>query len=62
MEQPPTRVVLSASPSAFCAGVERAIQTVESVLDQANGPITGVERPVATETAHFALLKQAPAH
>jgi len=38
-KQPPTRVVLLASPRAFCAGVERAIQTVESVLDQAKGPV-----------------------
>lgn len=39
VKQPSTRVVLLASPRAFCAGVERAIQTVESVLDQANGPV-----------------------
>lgn len=33
------RRVLLASPRAFCAGVERAIQTVERVLECADGPV-----------------------
>lgn len=31
--------VLLASPRSFCAGVERAIETVKRVLDVAEGPV-----------------------
>jgi 4-hydroxy-3-methylbut-2-enyl diphosphate reductase len=33
------RVVLLAAPRSFCAGVERAIEVVEELLDQRGGPI-----------------------
>ncbi|MEU6642547.1 4-hydroxy-3-methylbut-2-enyl diphosphate reductase [Saccharomonospora sp. NPDC046836] len=33
------RTLLLASPRSFCAGVERAIEIVERLLDQRNGPI-----------------------
>jgi 4-hydroxy-3-methylbut-2-enyl diphosphate reductase len=33
------RTVLLASPRSFCAGVERAIEVVEALLDQRGGPI-----------------------
>jgi (E)-4-hydroxy-3-methyl-but-2-enyl pyrophosphate reductase len=33
------RVVLLAAPRSFCAGVERAIEVVEQLLDQRGGPI-----------------------
>jgi 4-hydroxy-3-methylbut-2-enyl diphosphate reductase len=36
---PATRTVLLASPRSLCAGVERAIGTVERVLDSARGPV-----------------------
>ncbi|QLL06597.1 4-hydroxy-3-methylbut-2-enyl diphosphate reductase [Mycobacterium vicinigordonae] len=34
-----TTTVLLASPRSFCAGVQRAIETVERVLDRATGPV-----------------------
>ncbi len=34
-----TTTVLLASPRSFCAGVQRAIETVERVLEQAAGPV-----------------------
>jgi 4-hydroxy-3-methylbut-2-enyl diphosphate reductase len=37
-EHPPRSVVL-ASPRSFCAGVERAVEIVERLLDQRGGPI-----------------------
>ncbi|ANZ39415.1 4-hydroxy-3-methylbut-2-enyl diphosphate reductase [Lentzea guizhouensis] len=39
MTQHPPRSVLLASPRSFCAGVERAIEIVERLLDQRGGPI-----------------------
>jgi 4-hydroxy-3-methylbut-2-en-1-yl diphosphate reductase len=37
--QPPTRTLLLASPRSLCAGVERAIETVERVLGRGKGPV-----------------------
>src|SRR5262249_20642185 len=34
-----TTTVLLASPRSFCAGVQRAIETVERVLDRVTGPV-----------------------
>jgi 4-hydroxy-3-methylbut-2-enyl diphosphate reductase len=39
MTEHPPRSVLLASPRSFCAGVERAIEIVERLLDQRGGPI-----------------------
>ncbi|MFI6095411.1 4-hydroxy-3-methylbut-2-enyl diphosphate reductase [Lentzea sp. NPDC051213] len=39
MTEDPPRSVLLASPRSFCAGVERAIEIVERLLDQRGGPI-----------------------
>ncbi|MFS8100590.1 4-hydroxy-3-methylbut-2-enyl diphosphate reductase [Lentzea alba] len=39
MTENPPRSVLLASPRSFCAGVERAIEIVERLLDQRGGPI-----------------------
>ncbi|MFD4674388.1 4-hydroxy-3-methylbut-2-enyl diphosphate reductase [Lentzea sp. NPDC058450] len=39
MKEHPPRSVLLASPRSFCAGVERAIEIVERLLDQRGGPI-----------------------
>lgn len=34
-----SKTVLLASPRSFCAGVQRAIETVERILEQADGPV-----------------------
>jgi len=39
MTENPPRSVLLASPRSFCAGVERAVEIVERLLDQRGGPI-----------------------
>ncbi|MET9231067.1 4-hydroxy-3-methylbut-2-enyl diphosphate reductase [Lentzea sp. NPDC003310] len=39
MTEHPPRSVLLASPRSFCAGVERAIEIVERLLDQRGGPV-----------------------
>jgi 4-hydroxy-3-methylbut-2-enyl diphosphate reductase len=39
MTQHPPRSVLLASPRSFCAGVERAVEIVERLLDQRGGPV-----------------------
>ncbi|GLY46493.1 4-hydroxy-3-methylbut-2-enyl diphosphate reductase [Lentzea sp. NBRC 102530] len=39
MTDHPPRSVLLASPRSFCAGVERAIEIVERLLDQRGGPV-----------------------
>ncbi|GHH31238.1 4-hydroxy-3-methylbut-2-enyl diphosphate reductase [Lentzea cavernae] len=39
MTENPPRSVLLASPRSFCAGVERAIEIVERLLDQRGGPV-----------------------
>ncbi|MCP2245034.1 4-hydroxy-3-methylbut-2-enyl diphosphate reductase [Lentzea aerocolonigenes] len=39
MTEHPPRSVLLASPRSFCAGVERAVEIVERLLDQRGGPI-----------------------
>ncbi|WP_433717205.1 4-hydroxy-3-methylbut-2-enyl diphosphate reductase (plasmid) [Nocardia sp. CA-084685] len=39
MNQNPTVTVLLASPRSYCAGVERAIKTVERALEHATGPV-----------------------
>ena len=36
---PLTRTVLLASPRSFCAGVERAIEAVEQLIDERGAPI-----------------------
>ncbi|MCG8928195.1 4-hydroxy-3-methylbut-2-enyl diphosphate reductase [Lentzea sp. CC55] len=39
MTEHPPRSVLLASPRSFCAGVERAIEIVDRLLDQRGGPV-----------------------
>lgn len=48
--------VLLASPRSFCAGVERAIETVKRVLDVAEGPVY-VRKQIVHNTVVVAELR-----
>src|SRR5271156_2213108 len=54
---PATATVLLASPRSFCAGVQRAIEVVERVLEDAAGPVY-VRKQIVHNTSVVAQLRE----